>query len=121
MRVQRREDGISIAQIDLSASSYLNAAPGPPKYDTTILAAGAATAPATAPAPEPESAPAPAPAPAAIPAATTAGGARLHVMQWNIGHGRGTDGVYSIERQATWMASQDPDVVILNEVEKYTS
>jgi len=119
MRVQRREDGISIDQIVLSASSYLNAAPGPPKYDTTILAAGAATA--TAPAPEPEPAPAPAPGPAAITAATTAGGARLRVMQWNIGHGRGTDGVYNIERQATWMASQDPDVVILNEVEKYTS
>ena len=35
-------------------------------------------------------------------------------MHWNIGHGRGTDGVYNIERQATWIALQDPDVVILN-------
>ena len=37
IRVLRREDGISIDQIVLSAGKYLNAAPGPPKNDTTIV------------------------------------------------------------------------------------
>lgn len=115
LRVQRREDGISIDQIVLSASTYLTAAPGAAKNDTTTLTSSSTTTlePAPAPAPEPEPEPAPAPSPS--------GGVRLRIMHWNIGHGRGTDGVYNIERQATWMANQNPDVVILNEVEKYTS
>ncbi len=37
MRVQRREDGISIDQIVLSPSTYLSTAPGPAKNDSTIL------------------------------------------------------------------------------------
>jgi glucose/arabinose dehydrogenase len=37
IRVQGREDGISIDQIVLSPSAYSNRAPGPPKNDTTIL------------------------------------------------------------------------------------
>ena len=37
IRIQQREDGISIDQIVLSASKYLTAAPGGAKNDTTIL------------------------------------------------------------------------------------
>jgi hypothetical protein len=37
IRVQTREDGLSIDQIVLSAGTYLNTAPGPLKNDTTIL------------------------------------------------------------------------------------
>jgi hypothetical protein len=37
LRVQRREDGVSIDQIVLSAVSYLNRSPGALKNDTTIL------------------------------------------------------------------------------------
>jgi hypothetical protein len=37
IRVLRREDGISIDQIVLSAGRYLNAPPGVPKNDTTIV------------------------------------------------------------------------------------
>jgi hypothetical protein len=37
IRVQPREDGISIDQIVLSPAAYLNAAPGPTKNDATIL------------------------------------------------------------------------------------
>jgi glucose/arabinose dehydrogenase len=37
VRIQGREDGISIDQIVLSPVSYLVSAPGPPKNDTTIL------------------------------------------------------------------------------------
>ena len=39
MRIQTREDGISLDQIVLSPSTYMNAAPGALKNDTTILAA----------------------------------------------------------------------------------
>jgi hypothetical protein len=35
--VLRREDGISIDQIVLSAGTYLNTAPGGAKNDTTIV------------------------------------------------------------------------------------
>jgi hypothetical protein len=37
IRIQQREDGISIDQIVLSAAKYLNAAPGAAKNDTTIV------------------------------------------------------------------------------------
>jgi endonuclease/exonuclease/phosphatase family metal-dependent hydrolase len=53
--------------------------------------------------------------------ATSTSGVKLRVLQWNIHHGVGTDGKYSIDRQATWIAKFNPDVVTLNEVEKYTS
>lgn len=53
--------------------------------------------------------------------AASTSGVKLRVLQWNIHHGVGTDGKYSIDRQATWIAKFNPDVVTLNEVEKYTS
>jgi hypothetical protein len=37
MRIQRREDGISIDQIVLSATTWLSTSPGALKYDTRIL------------------------------------------------------------------------------------
>ena len=69
----------------------------------------------SSPAPAPEPAPAPAPEP------TPTSGIKLRVMEWNIHHGVGTDGAYNIDRLATWMAKVNPDVILLNEVEKYTS
>ena len=69
------------------------------------------TPPAPAPAPEPGPAPAPAPT-----------GSTMRVLQWNIHHGGyGTDNVYDPNRVATWVAKMNPDVVMFNEVEKYTS
>jgi hypothetical protein len=38
LRVQQREDGISIDQLVLSAAKYLTAAPGSLKNDSTIVA-----------------------------------------------------------------------------------
>jgi len=73
---------------------------------------GASAAPAPAPAP------APTPTPTTTPSSTS--GVKLRVMQWNIHHGVSSDGVYSIDRQATWIAKLNPDVVTLNEVEKNT-
>jgi len=37
IRIQTREDGLSIDQVVLSAHTYLNAAPGATKNDTTLL------------------------------------------------------------------------------------
>ena len=56
----------------------------------------------------------------AAPASSTSG--TLRVLQWNTHHGGyGTDGVYSPDRVATWAAAMNPDVVMFNEIEKYTS
>ena len=48
------------------------------------------------------------------------GTVKMRVLQWNLHHGVGTDGKYDIDRIATWMAKMKPDVIMLNEVEKYT-
>jgi endonuclease/exonuclease/phosphatase family metal-dependent hydrolase len=48
------------------------------------------------------------------------GTVRMRVLMWNLHHGVGTDGRYDIDRIATWMAKMTPDVIMLNEVEKYT-
>src|SRR4030095_11770749 len=42
------------------------------------------------------------------------------VLQWNIHHGVGQDGVYNIDRLATWMARFNPDLISINEAEKNT-
>ncbi len=44
----------------------------------------------------------------------------LKVLDWNIHHGVGTDGVYNINRIADWIVKTGANVVSLNEVEKYT-
>ena len=60
--------------------------------------------------------PPPPPPPTPPPTGTT-----LRVLQWNLHHGGfGTDGVYDTNRVATWIATMQPDVVLLNEIEKYT-
>jgi endonuclease/exonuclease/phosphatase family metal-dependent hydrolase len=48
-------------------------------------------------------------------------GSTLKVFHWNIHHGVGTDGVYNLSRFVTWIASAAPNVVSLNEVERYNS
>ncbi len=97
VRIQQREDGISIDQVILSATSYLTVAPGSTKNDATIVT---------------EDGPGP-----VVPSGNPV---RLRILQWNLHHGVGTDGKYDIDRIATWMASMTPDIVMLNEVEKYT-
>ncbi len=89
MRVQTREDGLSIDHMTLTP-------------ETTIAA--------PAPAPLPAPAPAPAPAPS--------GSTLLKVLDWNTHHGIGTDGKYNIQRFVTWIVKSGANVVSLNEVEK---
>jgi endonuclease/exonuclease/phosphatase family metal-dependent hydrolase len=102
MRIQTREDGLSIDQIVLSPSSYLNTAPPAP----------ATSSPAPAPEPEPE--------PEPEPAASYSTGSTLRVLDWNIHHGVGTDGKYNLDRFVTHIASSGANVVTLHEVERYT-
>ena len=42
------------------------------------------------------------------------------MLQWNLHHGVGTDGVYNIDRVGEWLAKAQADVILLHEVEKYT-
>jgi endonuclease/exonuclease/phosphatase family metal-dependent hydrolase len=52
---------------------------------------------------------------------TTTTSKTLRVLQWNTHHGGyGTDGRYDPNRLATWIVKMNPDVVLLNEIEKYT-
>lgn len=114
LRVQRREDGISIDQIVLSPATYLSTPPGAAKWDTTLLV-GAATGSPTSTAPAAAPAPAPEPEPT-----TSTGGVPLRVLMWNVHHSYSPTGVYNIEAITTWIASWRPDVIALNEVEKFT-
>lgn len=64
------------------------------------------------------------PTPSTPPASqtSTSTGATIRVLQWNTHHGGyGTDGRYDPNRLATWIVRMKPDVVLLNEIEKYTS
>lgn len=89
LRVQTREDGLSVDQIVLSPSTYLTSAP------TAVLV----------------------PVPPAPPAAPTTD--KLKVLHWNIHHGLGTDNVYNITRFVDWIVKSGANVVSLNEVERY--
>jgi endonuclease/exonuclease/phosphatase family metal-dependent hydrolase len=91
LRVQTREDGLSIDQILLSPSNYLTTRPTPPPVAPDGEAGG--------------------PDETLVP---------LKVLHWNIHHGVGTDGDYDIDRLATWIGETGANVVSLNEVEMYT-
>jgi endonuclease/exonuclease/phosphatase family metal-dependent hydrolase len=46
----------------------------------------------------------------------------LRVLHWNTHHGGvGSDGVWDPDRLVTWIAKFNPDVISLNEMERYTS
>jgi endonuclease/exonuclease/phosphatase family metal-dependent hydrolase len=52
---------------------------------------------------------------------TSTGTSQLRVLQYNTHHGGyGTDGRYDTNRLANWIVKMTPDVVMLNEIEKYT-
>jgi endonuclease/exonuclease/phosphatase family metal-dependent hydrolase len=100
LRVQTREDGLAVDQIVLSAVNYVSAAP------SGILSTTTTTTTTTAPEP--------------APTATTTTGTLLKVLDWNIHHGVGTDGVCDLNRFAYWIAKSGANVVSLNEVEKFS-
>lgn len=104
IRIQTREDGLSVDRIILSPSTYLKSAP-------TIAGPSTPSAPAPAPAPEPEPEPDP---------PSSSSGTLLKLFDWNIHHGVGTDGDYDLTRFVDWIVKSGANVVSLNEVEKYT-
>ena len=114
LRVQRREDGISIDQIVLSSQKYLSTAPGSATYDSTLLTGSMSSGGPTGTAPP---VPPPPPPPPPLVGGTPV---RLRVLMWNLKHGVGTDGVYNLDRLATWMSRMTPDVIFLVEVERNT-
>jgi endonuclease/exonuclease/phosphatase family metal-dependent hydrolase len=72
IRIQPREDGLSLDQIVISSSTYLYTPPGAGKNDSVILTqTGGAPAPAPTPTPTPTPAPTPNPAPTPAPANTS--------------------------------------------------
>jgi endonuclease/exonuclease/phosphatase family metal-dependent hydrolase len=59
--------------------------------------------------------------PSATPPTSTTSSTQLRVLQYNTHHGGyGTDGRYDTNRLANWIVKMNPDVVMLNEIEKYT-
>ena len=103
IRVQTREDGLSVDQIVLSPSSYLAAAPSglltvnvPPTTTTITTPPPTTTAPSTS-------------------------GLTLKVFDWNTHHGVGTDGKFSLEAFIPHIVKSGANVVSLNEVEKNVS
>jgi endonuclease/exonuclease/phosphatase family metal-dependent hydrolase len=52
---------------------------------------------------------------------TTTTTSTLKVLHWNIHYGLGTDGRYGLDKYVDWIARINPDLVSLNEVEKYVS
>ena len=93
MRVQTREDGLSIDQIILSPSKYMYSAPTSVVTTTTTTTTSSTS---------------------------STGGTQLKVLDWNTHHGVGTDGKYNLSRFVTWIVKSGANVVSLNEVEKYT-
>jgi endonuclease/exonuclease/phosphatase family metal-dependent hydrolase len=55
------------------------------------------------------------------PPTTSSTSTTLRVLHWNTHHGGvGSDGVWSPDRLVTWIAKFNPDLVSLNEMERYT-
>lgn len=183
IRVQLREDGISVDQIVLSPQTYLSSSPGVFKNDSEILSReGGTEAPAPAPNQPPQVSIGATPTSGTSPlnsgftssasdpdgaivsynwtfgdghtstavapshvyqtagsytarltvtdnagaassaslainvSAPTTTGTRFKVLQWNVAYGRGTDNIIDHNRQATWMAKMNVDLISLNEV-----
>ena len=124
LRVQVREDGLSIDQIVLSQVTYATSAPGLAKNDTTILgsmsAAGGGDADPTGGSTGGGSGGG-ATGGAGIEPPVVVGPKTLRVLQYNTHHGGyGTDNLYDTDRLASWIVKMTPDVVMLNEIERYT-
>jgi len=94
MRVQTREDGLSIDQIQLIPKS------------TTTATTTTSTATTTTTTAVPTS------------TSTSTSGGTLKVLDWNTHHGIGTDGKYSLDRFIPYIVKSGANVVSLNEVEK---
>ena len=96
IRVQPREDGISIDQIVLSPDNFLAAEPNS-LQTVTVAPTTTTTTPTTT---------------------TSSTSSTLKVLDWNTHHGVGTDGVCNLDRFIPYIVKSGANVVSLNEVEK---
>jgi endonuclease/exonuclease/phosphatase family metal-dependent hydrolase len=89
---------------------------------TVVYAAPPRPVPNVPPAPAPPAPPAPDPGDDDDPSVPPPGGttSTLRVVHWNTHHGRASNGKYDPARIAAWMAKMQPDVVSLNEVERFS-
>jgi endonuclease/exonuclease/phosphatase family metal-dependent hydrolase len=86
----------------------------------SIPGGAGAISPASPVAPQ-SPAPTPSPVVPPEPPSASSGAVSLRVLEWNTHHGVGTDGVYDLDRIASWIAAMNVQVVMLNEVERNTS
>ncbi len=118
LRVQTREDGLSIDQILLSPTAYRTKAPSgsirtpsapSPPADDDGDDQGSGDEDDDDEDDDESSEP-----------SDSGSSSELKVLDWNIHHGVGTDGDYDINRLADWIVKTGANVVSLNEVERYT-
>ena len=108
LRIQQREDGISVDQIVLSPATYLNSSPGALKNDTVIVPKPITITPAPTPSPTPAPAPASTPTPSPSP---SAGGVDANPDQITVSAGSYPDGLI-------FKYPSDPTVYVLENGEK---
>jgi endonuclease/exonuclease/phosphatase family metal-dependent hydrolase len=115
-----------IALVDLDGSTsasyreYFTPSDSDASRRPTLKVTFGATKPAPAPKPKPAPTPKPTPAPPEPPS-TSPDTSTLRVLHWNTHHGGvGTDGKRDPDRLTKWIAKINPDIVSLNEVERYT-
>jgi endonuclease/exonuclease/phosphatase family metal-dependent hydrolase len=108
IRIQDREDGLSIDQIVLSPNTYLSSAPGSLKNDGVILAAqnGGGT---PTPTPTPTPAPTPVPTPTPTPTPSTASDVVIWASNVPVGNLRGSWFRESNGSAAGGVALRNPD------------
>jgi endonuclease/exonuclease/phosphatase family metal-dependent hydrolase len=109
----------STIYVGLAVSSHASGTLATARFDSTVVAAGAVSAPAEDTTAEPEtSSPTPDTSSGSTGGST---GSTLKVLQWNVHHGGiGTDGRYDPARVAAWIAKMNPHVASLNEVDTST-
>jgi len=107
LRVQTREDGLSIDQILLSPTAYRTRPPS-----GTIGTPSATSTPSDDDDDDDDD--------EESNGNDSDSSSQLKVLDWNIHHGVGTDGDYDINRIAGWIVKTGANVVSLNEVERYT-
>jgi endonuclease/exonuclease/phosphatase family metal-dependent hydrolase len=113
LRIQTREDGLSIDQIILSPTTYLSKAP-----TTTLTTTTATTTTTTSPTTTTTSPTTTTTSPTPTTTTTTTTGNILKVLDWNIHHGTDQNSVCALALQADWIVKTGANVVSLNEVEK---
>jgi endonuclease/exonuclease/phosphatase family metal-dependent hydrolase len=112
---------------DYSYREFYNSEYSDPSVRPVLKVVYGATTPTPKPTPKPtptQPKPTPAPDPEPennTPDAPSTGGSTLKVLHWNIHRAWGTDGRYNLDRIATWIAKINPNIVSLNEVERFSS